>query len=75
MLSAIVCPLTPRELPAALGNLAFWDTAMPPLGGGQEPGRPRPKLIYSFNVAPDESLSRSLLDEFEKRRVVKRGFE
>ena len=75
MLSAIVCPLTPRELPAALTNLAFWDTAMPPASEGEEAGKTRPKLIFSFNGAPDENLSRPLLDEFDKRAVVKGSFE
>lgn len=75
MLSAIVCPLTPRELPTALRNLAFWDTEMPPIIGGEAADKPRPKLLYSFNCAPDESLSRALLEEFHGRDVVKRGFE
>ncbi|MEP6967044.1 MAG: hypothetical protein ABI906_03090 [Pseudomonadota bacterium] len=75
MLSAIVCPLTPRELPTALNNLAFWDTAMPPLTRGEEAGEPRPKLVFSFNGAPDASLSEPLLEAFGKREVVKQSFE
>lgn len=75
MLSVIVCPLTPRELPAALENLAFWDIAMPPLTGGEEEGKARPRLLFSFNGPPDESLSRALQEEFDRRLVVKQSFE
>jgi hypothetical protein len=74
MLSAVVCPLTPRELPAALSNLAFWDTEMAPLTDGEEAGQPRPKLIFSFNGAPDKTLSRPLIEAFDRCEVVKRSF-
>jgi hypothetical protein len=75
LLSAIVCPLTPRELPAALKNLAFWATAMPPLLGDQAAEQSRPKLIFSFNGAPDESLSIPLADAFDESPVLKASFE
>lgn len=75
LLSAIVCPLTPRELQAALKNLAFWADAMPPLTGDETPRASRPKLVFSFNGPPDESLSQPLTDTFDKSPVLKQSFQ
>ncbi len=75
MLSAIVCPLTPRELPTALNNLAFWDSEAPPLTRGEAAGKPRPKLVFSFNGAPDATLVQPLVEAFEALPVVRQSFE
>jgi hypothetical protein len=69
-----VCPLTPRETPAALANLIAWE-ATPPVAEGQPTTGPRPKLIYSFNCGPDDTLTRTLQDACEAQAFVKRSFE
>jgi hypothetical protein len=74
-LTAIICPLTPRELPAALSNMAYWDKMMPPLLELREPAGARPKLIFSFNGEPDANLSGPLMAQFERSPAVKGSFE
>jgi len=74
-LSAVVCPLTVRELSAALSNLRLWNSTMAPSirAGVEEGGRPR--LIYSFNCEPDEALTRPLVAAFHEGETVRRSFE
>jgi hypothetical protein len=70
----VVCPLTPRELPAALANLAFWGAAAAPLTGRLAPDESLPKLIYSFNGRPDQTLARALRDAFDENEAVRASF-
>jgi hypothetical protein len=74
VLSAIVCPLTIGELPAALKNLRYWDSSAPPSTRWEPGDDRRPRLIYSFNCAPDEGLSRTLTDAFDDSETVRRCF-
>jgi hypothetical protein len=74
-LSAIVCPLTVRELPAALYNLRYWNSTVTPSTAPGSGGEGRPRLIYSFNCAPDDDLTRALVDVFEECETVRRSFE
>ncbi len=74
-LSAVVCPLTVRELPAALKNLRYWNSAAAPLAEAESDGGGRPRLIFSFNCAPDEKLTRTLVDAFNDCETVRQSFE
>lgn len=74
-LSAVVCPLTPRELPAALANLAYWAEHAPPLTDAPQAGETRPTLVYSFNCDPDESFSSALINAFNENDVARNAFE
>jgi hypothetical protein len=73
-LSAIVCPLTVRELPAALTKLALWNTILAPSTESESADEARPRLIYSFNCAPDDALTKVLVDAFDQSETVRRGF-
>jgi hypothetical protein len=74
-LSAIVCPLTIRELPAALKNLRYWNSAVAPSTEAGPGGAGRPRLIYSFNCAPDETLIKALVNVFNDSDTVRRSFQ
>ncbi len=73
-LSAVVCPLTVRELPAALANLRFWNSAAAPLTEPPSGDDARPRLIYSFNCVPDETIARTLVEAFDDSETVRRSF-
>ncbi len=71
LLSAVVCPLTPAELPAALTNLAGWAREM-----ASEPlQRPRPMLLFSFNCAPRDDLRDALLAAYREHLPLQEHFE
>jgi hypothetical protein len=74
-LSAVVCPLTVREMPAALKNLRYWNSTVAPLTELSLGVEGRPRLIYSFNCAPDEGLARTLVEAFHDSETVRRSFE
>jgi hypothetical protein len=74
-LSAVVCPLTVRELPAALAKLRFWNSTMAPSTEPVSGAEGRPRLIYSFNCGPDEALTRTLVDAFDESETVRQSFE
>ena len=38
-------------------------------------GEGRPRLIYSFNCAPDEKLTKTLVEAFHDSEIVRRSFE
>jgi hypothetical protein len=75
-LGAVVCPLTPGELPAALKNLATW-SEYPPLV--PEKGRPeifqRPRLIFSYNCAENPDLSAPLVEMFNRTPAIRDSFD
>jgi hypothetical protein len=73
-LSAVVCPLIARELPMALANFDLWETQLPPSVEPRGPSTSRPKLVFSFSCAPDDSLSIPLKKAFAEHPVVKRSF-
>jgi uncharacterized protein YeaO (DUF488 family) len=74
-LSAVVCPLTPRELPAALANLRLWNSTLAPSTEAISSAEGRPRLIYSFNCAHDEALVTALVEAFEESETVRLSFE
>jgi hypothetical protein len=71
-LSAIVCPLIPRELDLAIRNFATWDADLPP--GPPFPVHEKPRFIFSFNCAPDPSIEQRLRDAFEAAPRVRDAF-
>ena len=72
LLSAVVCPLTARELPQALLNIRTWNDELPP--GSPVPGQAPPRLIFSFNCGRDADAERSLREAFDAAPVVRDGF-
>ena len=74
MLSAVVCPLTEREVPRALANLEAWESQTPPLLESATPGPAAPDLIYSFNGAPDGELPRLFKLRFDSLPLVRGAF-
>lgn len=73
MLSAIVCPLTPRETPRALENLRAWNDETPPLLGSS--GAPPPALVFSYNGPRDAELAAALVDAFDALPAVRGAFD
>lgn len=73
VLSAIVVPLTAREVPRAIANIAAWNTAetQPSLRNSRSN---LPGLIFSLNCTPDPNIDRSLRDAFEHAELVRRSF-
>jgi hypothetical protein len=62
-LSAVVCPLTPREMPVALANLDRWGALL----GRRPPTRAAPpRLIFSFNCGPQPAYERALGNRFRQ---------
>lgn len=72
LLSAVVCPLILRELPQALINIRTWNDELQP--GPPQPGQTRPRLIFSFNCAPDADAERSLREAFAAAPLVREAF-
>lgn len=72
-LSAVVCPLTPFEIDAALANLELWDSEYPPFRDGEAAAR-RPKLVFSFSGAPVPEIEDRFIRAFDALPRVKAGF-
>lgn len=72
-LDVVVCPLTPRERDRALDNLERWSRpeAAPYLSA---PSQPMVDLAFVYNCAEDPTLSRPLIEAFERSPSLKRMF-
>lgn len=74
-LGAIVCPLTPRELPLAIEKLALWGEKIPPgLAQPEHKSAERPRLLFSFNCGPNRDLSEPLRDAFDRQSALVDSF-
>ena len=73
LLSAVVCPLIMRELPQAIANFRIWNDDLPP-GPTLFPGQQKPKLIFSFNCAPDADAETALRAAFDEAPKVQEAF-
>lgn len=71
-LSAVVCPLIPREVDLAVHNFALWNDELPP--GPPFPGHEKPRFIFSLNCAPDAAIERRLRDAYEAAPKVRDAF-
>ena len=72
-LSAIVCPLTPFEIPTAIANLELWETRYPPTREG-EPAAERPKLVFSFSGPPSAEIVERFTAAYADKPRVQAGF-
>src|SRR5690349_14082281 len=63
LLSAIVCPLTPRELPTALKNLKSWEQDARPCSNATDTS---PRLIFSFSCGESPKLREPLIQEYAR---------
>lgn len=73
-LSAVVCPLMPRELPLALANFDVWEYQMPPLTAPLRAGETLPKLVFSFSSAFNTELDAPLRQAFAEHPKVAQSF-
>jgi hypothetical protein len=72
-LSAVVSPLTPRELPLALANLDRW-TRLLGKRMASERNAKGPRLIFSFNCAHNSGLERKLQNKFRRSPELMSSF-
>lgn len=73
-LSAILCPLMPREMPLALANFDVWEQRFPPVQREVLAPEDRPKLVFSFSSAPDPALEGPLREAFDAHPIVRQSF-
>ncbi|WP_376093836.1 hypothetical protein ACE7GA_26310 [Roseomonas sp. CCTCC AB2023176] len=73
-LSAVLCPLMPREIPTAVANLDFWEHRFPPAVSGDPVRQEKARLVFAFSGKPDRGYEATLRDAFNAHPKVRRAF-